>query len=93
MSLSNQFIEELKKALQEKDELLTQLEKHREFLYSKILALEEKSKRYEEALNEAYFLNQNMHCFVTVGNLNKNLNEQTNVLRKALQASQEEKKK
>ena len=36
------------------------------------------------ALQQAYVHNQNMHCFVTKGRLNDQLNEQTHVLRKAL---------
>jgi len=43
--------------------------------------------KHEEALHalrQAYVHNQNMHCFVTQGRLNDQLNEQTHVLRKAL---------
>lgn len=40
--------------------------------------------RLTSALRQAYVHNQNMHCFVTKGRLNDQLNEQTHVLRKAL---------
>lgn len=43
--------------------------------------------KHEEALHalrQTYVHNQNMHCFVTKGRLNDQLNEQTHVLRKAL---------
>lgn len=46
-------------------------------------------KEYVEALEKAYEINQNMHCYKTSGKLNEQLNEQTRLLRDALKQRRE----
>lgn len=52
--------------------------------YSKVIDLGSQVDSLLTALNDAYVCNQNMHCFQTKGRLWEQLNEQTLILRKAL---------